>query len=126
MVVVVFVALICEMTLPQNNPHHSGVAVDLPQVHAPVVLPDFMREDAITIIIYRNGDAFFSNDLVRPERIPDLIRADVARGSERKVYIRVDARAYYCAVKRVIDAVHDAGLTDISFLAERRRSQVVQ
>lgn len=126
MVVVVFVAIICEMTLPQPNPHHSGIAVDLPRVHGPVVLPGFVREDAITIIIYRSGDIFLGRDLVRLERIPDLIREQVASGSERKVYIRVDARTYYRTVKQVIDAVHAAGLADVSFLAEQRRPQVIQ
>lgn len=126
MAVVVFVAIICEMTLPELSPCHGGISVDLPQIDSPVVLPRSMREDAITIVIYRSGDVFLGGDLVRLERIPELIRKDVARGSERKVYIRADARTFYGNVKQVIDAVRAAGLTDVSFLAEQRHPRISQ
>ena len=123
MALVVFVAIICEMTLPELNPRHCGIFVDLPRIDSPAVLPGSMREDAITIAIYRNGDIFMGADLVRLERLPELIRKDLGHGSERRVHIRADARTCYRSVKQVIDAVHGAGLTDISFLAEHRRPQ---
>jgi biopolymer transport protein ExbD len=123
MAVVLFVAIVCEMTLPELNPHHCGISVDLPRIDTPAILPRSRREDAITIVIYRSGDVFLGGDLVRLERLPELIRKDVGLGSERRVYIRADARTYYRNVKQVIDAVHAAGLTEISFLAEHRRPQ---
>ena len=121
MAVVVFVAVICEMTIPVT--HHHGISADLPVVNWPVPQPHAMREDAITITIYRSGDVFVGGDLVRLERLPEWILKRVAQGSERKVYIRADARTCYRNVKQVIDAVHAAGLVEVSFLTGQRRAQ---
>ncbi len=119
MAVVVFVAVICEMTFPQ--PYHCGTSTDLPAVKWPAPLPHAMREDAMVVTVERTGDVFFGNQLVRIEKMPELIRERVAGGSERRVYIRADARSHYGNVKQVVDAVHEAGLVEISLLAEQRR-----
>ncbi len=80
-----------------------------------------MREDAMIVTIMRNGDVFFRNDRVSPDRLAEAIRVQVERGSERKVYIRADARALYRNVKQVLDAIQEAGLVNVSFLVDRRR-----
>ena len=119
MAVVVFVVIICEMTFP--IPSHHGFSADLPVVNWPAVMPGASGEDAMVITIWRSGDVAFGNQFVRLEQMPELIRQRVARGTEPRVYIRADARTYYCNVKQVIDAVHAAGLVEVSFLAEQRR-----
>jgi biopolymer transport protein ExbD len=119
MAVVVFVAVICEMTFPQR--YHCGVTTDLPLVNSPVPMPHAMREDAMIITVSRSGDVVFGNQLVRIETMPELIREKLARGSERRVYIRADARTHYGNVKQVVDALRAAGLVEISLLTEQRR-----
>lgn len=119
MAVVVFVAVICEMTFPQ--PYHCGVTTDLPVVSSPLPMPHATRDDTIVITVYRTGDVVLGNQLVRLEKMPELIRERVARGSERRVYIRADARTRYRNVMQVVDAVRAAGLVEISLLAEQRR-----
>src|SRR5690349_4947754 len=89
MVVLAFIALVTGMTVPQ--PHH-GVYANLPVVNRPVSLPHALRYDAMVITIWRDGGIYFHNDRLPPERLADLIRGDMARGSERKVYIRADGR----------------------------------
>jgi len=71
----------------------------------------------------RQGDIFFVRDLIKnPNQLPELFRARLRRGCERKVYIRGDARTRYRAVAKVLDAVRAAGLENVAFLVEQRRS----
>jgi len=102
-------------------PHH-GVSVDLPRVGNPVLLPNEGREDAMQVAVTRQGDVFFNRDLMTgTDRLPGLMREQVRLGSQRKVYVRADARARYRTVKDVIDAVHYAGIEQIAFIADQRR-----
>jgi biopolymer transport protein ExbD len=67
-------------------------------------------------------EIFFNRDLIEStDRLPGLMREQVRLGSQRKVYIRADARARYRTVKDVIDAVHYAGIEQIAFIADQRR-----
>jgi biopolymer transport protein ExbD len=118
-VILAAVAVMAEMTVPQ--PHHGSVSTDLPKILRPISLPHAMREDAIIVTIMRNGDVFFRNDRVWPDKLADAIRVQVERGSERKVYIRADSRALHRSVKQVLDAIQEAGLLNVSFLVDRRR-----
>jgi biopolymer transport protein ExbD len=95
----------------------------LPKLRGAISLPHAMREDAMIVTIMRDGAVFFRNDRVSPECLADAIRKDVESGSEKRVYIRADARALYRTVKQVLDAVQQAGLVNVSFLADQRRSR---
>ena len=78
-----------------------------------------MREDAIIVNITRDEAVFIGRDRVEQGRVAEAIRKDVERGSERRVYIRADARTLYCNVKQVIDAIHKAGLVNVNFMVEQ-------
>src|SRR2546427_6869794 len=109
-VILAAVAVMAEMTVPQ--PHHGGVSTDLPKLLRPISLPHAMREDAMIVTILRNGDVFFRNDRVWRDKLAGAIRVQVGRGSERKVYIRVDSRTLYRNVKQVLDEIQEAGLVN--------------
>jgi len=100
---------------------HQGVSVDLPRVGNPVLLPNEGREDAMQVAVTRQGDVFFNRDLIKSMDRPRLMREQMRLGSQRKVYVRADARARYRTVKDVIDAVHYAGIEQIAFIADQRR-----
>jgi biopolymer transport protein ExbD len=108
------------VTVPQ--PYHHGVSADLPKIGRPISMPHAMRDDAMIVTIMRNGDVFFGNGRVWPDQLAASIRKDVDRGSEKKVYIRADARVLYVGVKEVLDAVHAAGIVDVRFFADQRRA----
>jgi len=72
--------------------------------------------------ITRNDKVFFRTDLVRPDQLPAQIRESVSQGSEKKVYVRADARAKYGWVAEVLDNVCSAGVEKIGFLVEERRT----
>lgn len=96
------------------------IAADLPHVSHPTALRNANREDAMTLTIMRDGKVFFRHDQVLADQLPFKIREAVQRGSEKKVYITADARARYGTVKQALDAIHDAGVENVAFLAEQR------
>ena len=77
----------------------------------------------MNVVITRQADIFFGRDLVRSiDRLPSSMREQVRMRSESRLYIRADARAPYRTVKDVVDSAHDAGLEQITFIAEQCRA----
>ena len=101
----------------------SHPVVDLAKVTHPILIPHASREDAITIVVKRNGDIFFGNDFVHPYRLSGRIRESVKRGSEPTIYIRADARCKYRGVKDVLDEIHSSGVEHVVFLVDQRKPQ---
>jgi biopolymer transport protein ExbD len=56
---------------------------------------------------------------VQPEELGVAIRQAVADGAERRVYLQVDSRARYGRAEIVLDQIREAGIRDISVLAEK-------
>ena len=117
MILVVFVLLVIEATAPIPT-HHS--AVELPKLSHSVLLRKAQRDDAILIAVTRDSKVFYGNDLVAAEDVPPRVLAALRRGSEPKIYLRVDARARYSTVKNVLDAIQTTGIQNIAFFAQQR------
>lgn len=114
-VLFLFVVLVFFFTLPVPT-CHDNVGIDLSKAVHPVRLFRAKREDAMTISVLRDDKIFFGRDVIRAEEIRSEIQKSIASGSERKVYIRADARANYSWVEEVIDGVHAAGVEKIAFV----------
>jgi len=78
-----------------------------------------MRSDAIVVAIMRNGDVFFRSDRIAPYHLPSLIREQLGRGAENRVYIRADKFAPYRSVKEVLNGIYAARIENVSFLIEQ-------
>jgi|SRR5208282_4788743 len=119
LVVLVFVVWIAQAA--SYNPHH-GVSADLPHASHAVPMPGAARDDAMRVIILRDGKVYFgtdrigSSDLAR--RIQDRLKD---REVERKIYITADQRVGWGTVRAVLEQVRSAGILRIAFLAEQRR-----
>jgi len=72
------------------------------------------------VSVQRDGKVYFGSDLVSPGQLPALIRQQISRGSEKKLYVRADARARYSSVKVVLDEVPSSGVENIAFLVAQR------
>jgi len=105
------------------DPH--GTSVDLAKIDHSIPMRAADREDAMLIAVTREGKVFFRADPVRPEQLPAMIRNSLSHGSERKVYIKADARAKYSWVAEVLDGVHTAGIEKVGFLVDQRRTPSV-
>ena len=91
MMVVVMTLLIIEITFPVPE-HHGGA--DLPRVNHPVAMWAANRKGALIVAIMRDGRAFFRNEPTTAEDLTEKIKIRLnATLSERKVYIKADARA---------------------------------
>ena len=110
------VLLIIFMLIPTS---HGGVSVDLPKARNATLQRGAVREDAIRIFVARDGHCYFRSTTAAPEGLPDLIRAAIRDGSERKVYLSADTRARNISVEIVVDQIRLAGITHIAILANK-------
>jgi biopolymer transport protein TolR len=115
---VCIVLLIVFMVSP-GPPHHS-FPVDLAIASHAVPLPDARKEDAIIVMIARDGRVYFRNYRTTLDDLPHEIEEAVRDGAERKVYVKADARARYSDVEAVVDAIRQTGILDVVFMTERR------
>ena len=81
------------------------------------------REDAMVVAIFRDGKVFFGNDQTTAGQLSSQIQKRLNASPERKVYLKADFRARYGNVAEVVDAVRSAGIGNIAFLVEQRRTQ---
>ena len=95
--------------------------MDLPRMDHAASMPAALREDAVMVTLTRDGTIFFGPTQVRSNNLPASIQDYVRRGSEPKVYLRVDARAKYGDAAIVIDEVRQAGIQDIGIITEQRQ-----
>jgi biopolymer transport protein ExbD len=98
-----------------------AVSWDLAAVRHPTPMPWANRYDAIRVGLTRDGLIYFQNTKTTNEDLPERIRECVKAGSERRVYLSVDARAKYSDVKSVLDGIRAAGMEKVTFLVEKQR-----
>jgi biopolymer transport protein ExbD len=99
-------------------PQHYSRSVDLASADHPELQPDAIRDSALKVYVTRDGSFYFRYNKVAIDELPDLLRTACLKGSERKVYLRVDARARYADVKVVLDQISTAGIHDVAFIVE--------
>lgn len=101
-----------------GNPPVQGLAVDQYRSQRAVPMPQALRDDAMNLVITRDGTLYFDKTKVEVADLPDLIRQRLATGCPRKVFFAVDFRAKYGDVSVALDGVRSAGIRDIAFLSE--------
>jgi biopolymer transport protein ExbD len=72
-----------------------------------------LREDAILVTITRDGGVYLRRREVGSQGLPQAIGLAIEKGSERRIYLMVDARTHYGDVKPVIDQIHRSGISDV-------------
>jgi biopolymer transport protein ExbD len=110
-------------------PRHSRFTpVDLPIVGHAVSQPAAVRNDSLQLTVRRDGNLFVAaNDFfpaahVAPDQLASRLQPMIQPDTERRVYIRADARARYSDVERVLDAIRSTGIEDVTFIAELKTS----
>ena len=100
----------------------KGVSVDLAKVNNPAQMPDADKEDALVVAIMRDGNIFFGNDRIQPDQLTSKVKDRLANRSDKRVFIRADARAKYGSVVEVVDNVRSAGVDQLGLLTDQRKS----
>jgi biopolymer transport protein TolR len=101
----------------------KGVSVDLAKVNSPEAMPDADKEDALIVAVMRDGKIFFGSDQIMPDQLTQKIKDRIASRTDKRVYIRADARAKYGSVVEVVDNVRSAGVDDLGLLTEQRKNK---
>ncbi len=103
----------------------KGQAVELAKTTNPIQMPDADKEDALIVAVNRDGKIFFGTDPVKdPGDLTRLVKDRLASktGSDKKVFVKADARAKYSAVVDVVDNVRAAGVDSLGLLTEQNRT----
>jgi biopolymer transport protein ExbD len=99
-------------------PSHHGLVVDRYISRSATPMPAALREDAMRVVVTRDGSIYFGNTRIAGEDLAGQIRLRLQRGALHKVFFVVDQRAQFEDLAIALDEVRHAGIWDIAFLAE--------
>ena len=102
----------------------KGVSVDLAKTNNPVQMPDADKEDALLVAITRDGKVFFGTDQITPDQLTNKVKDRLANKTDKRVFVKADARAKYGAVVEIVDNVRSAGVDQLGLLTEQRQTGV--
>lgn len=120
MVDVMLVLLIIFMVVTPMLQH--GVTVDMARVNNPEQMPDADKEDALLIAVMRDGKVFFGTDPIAVDDLTQKIRDRLANRTDKRVFIKADARAKFGNVVQVVDNVRSAGVDQLGLLTDQKKS----
>jgi biopolymer transport protein ExbD len=100
----------------------KGVSVDLAKTNNPVQMPDADKEDALLVAVTRDGKVFFGSDQIAPDQLTNKIKDKLANRTDKRVFVRADARAKYGTVTEVVDNVRSAGVDQLGLLTDQRKT----
>jgi biopolymer transport protein ExbD/biopolymer transport protein TolR len=98
----------------------KGQSVNMAQVNNPTAMPDADKEDALLVVVMRDGQIFFGTDRIRIEDLTNKVKDRLANKVDKRIFIRADMRAKYGAVVDVVDNVRSAGVDDVGLLTEQK------
>ncbi|MDP9268563.1 MAG: biopolymer transporter ExbD [Acidobacteriota bacterium] len=120
MVDVMLVLLIIFMVVTPMLQH--GMNVNMAQTTSPRDMPDADKEDAILIAVMSDGKVFLGTDQTTPDQLAQKVRDKLANRTDKRVYIKSDARARYGVVVDVVDNVRSAGVDQVGLLTDQRKT----
>jgi biopolymer transport protein TolR len=120
MVDVMLVLLIIFMVVTPMLQH--GQPVDMAKVNNPSPMPDADKEDALLVAVTRENKVFFGTDLVKPEDLTQKIKDRLANKTDKRVFIKADARAKFGWVVEVVDNVRAAGVDQLGLLTDQKKT----
>jgi biopolymer transport protein ExbD/biopolymer transport protein TolR len=100
----------------------KGVSVDLAQTDNPVRMADADKEDALLVGVMRDGTIFFGSDKVTADQLTEKMKDRLANRTDKRVFIKADARAKYGNVVEVVDNIRSAGVDQVGLLTEQRKT----
>jgi len=100
----------------------KGVSVDLAKVNSPTAMPDADKEDALLVAVQRDGKVFFGTEVIDVNQLTDKIKDRLANRTDKRVFLKADARAKFGAVVEVVDNVRAAGVDQLGLLTDQKKS----
>ena len=110
--VVLVLLLIFMLTAPVLQ---SGVEVAIPKTRS----VNQLTEERMVVTIDREQNIFLQDKAVNVNQLPSLLKVPRnADASKRIIYLRADERVPFGAFASVMDAVKQAGITNISIVTQ--------
>ncbi|HZW79796.1 MAG TPA: biopolymer transporter ExbD [Candidatus Deferrimicrobiaceae bacterium] len=100
----------------------KGISVDMPKVNNPTPMADADKEDALLVSIMHDGTIYFGTDKIAVDSLTGKVKDRLANRTDKRVYVKADARSHYGDVVKVVDSVRAAGVDDLGLLTDQRKS----
>ena len=100
---------------------HQSVPFDRYISRNAAAMPGALRDDALTVMLARDGRIYFGGTRVTNKDLPEQVRQRLGGGTQHKVFLVVDQRAKFGEVSAVLEDVPRGGAWDVAFLTELRR-----
>ncbi len=100
----------------------KGQSVDMAKVNNPTPMPDADKEDALLVVVMRDGQIFFGTDRIKMDELTNKVKDRLANKVDKRIFIRADLRAKYGYVVDVVDNVRAAGVDDVGLLTEQKHA----
>jgi biopolymer transport protein TolR len=100
----------------------KGISVELPVTSNAAPMPDADQEDALIVSVTEDGTVYFGVEQIIPAGLAEKVTGGLSNRTEKKLYIKADARTPYANVVKVLDAVRTAGVEAPNLLTARRDS----
>ena len=100
----------------------KGVSVEMAKVNSPTSMPDADKEDALLVAVQRDGKIFFGTELTTVDQLTDKIKDRLANRTDKRVFLKADARAKFGAVVEVVDNVRAAGVDQLGLLTDQKKA----
>ena len=123
MVDVMLVLLIIFMVVTPMLQH--GVPVDMAKVNNPEQMQDADKEDALLVAVTRDNKVFFGTDVVAPADLTQKIKDRLTNRTDKRVFLKADARAHFGWVVEVVDNVRAAGVDQLGLLTDIKKAGTV-
>jgi len=100
----------------------KGVSVDLAKVNNPMQMPDADKEDALVVAVMKDGKVYLGNDQLAVDQLTGKVKDRLANRTDKRVFIRADARTHFGSVVQVVDNVRAAGVDELGLLTDQRKT----
>jgi biopolymer transport protein TolR len=92
----------------------SGIEVDVPKTKTVKEI----TEDRVVISIDKQQRVFLGNDPINVHQIADTLRRKVRDPQHQSIFLRADENVPFGAFATVMDAVKQAGITNVSIVTQ--------
>lgn len=92
----------------------SGIEVAVPKTRTVKEI----TEQRVVLTIDRDGSLFLGDKPVNIHELPDMLRAGTADPAHKVIYLRADERVQFGVFASAMDAVKQAGITNISIVTQ--------
>jgi len=92
----------------------SGIEVDVPKTKTVKEI----TEERLVISIDKQQRVFFGNDPININQIADTLRRKVRDPQHQSIFLRADENVPFGAFATVMDAVKQAGITNVSIVTQ--------